>query len=228
VKIELHQVPVRDLVDAYVNSGYDGVVGYGGVLDIRPKFQREFVYDAAQQRAVITTILAGFPLNVMYWSSETDPNTGQVSYEMLDGQQRSMSICEYVAGEFSAMIGGNPKNFDNLSKDDQDRILDYELMVYFCAGSEDAKLAWFEGELDVVARDSTVIVFVEVKTRSGTAFGEPSEAVGPVKARRIRGLALRWLAEHRPAGAGELRFDVVSIVRRHGSLPVVQHLRGAF
>lgn len=144
MKIELHQVPVRDLVDAYVNSGDDGVVGYGGVLDIRPKFQREFVYDAAQQRAVITTILAGFPLNVMYWSSETDPNTGQVSYEMLDGQQRSMSICEYVAGEFSAMIGGNPKNFDNLSKDDQDRILDYELMVYFCAGSEDAKLAWFE------------------------------------------------------------------------------------
>jgi putative endonuclease len=85
-----------------------------------------------------------------------------------------------------------------------------------------------EGELDVVARDRTVIVFVEVKTRSGTAFGEPSEAVGPVKARRIRGLALRWLADHRPAGAGELRFDVVSIVRGHGSLPVVQHLRGAF
>ncbi len=144
MKIELQHVPVRDLVAGYVNSGYDGVVGYGGALDIRPKFQREFVYDAAQQRAVITTILSDFPLNVMYWSAETDPTTGEASYEMLDGQQRSMSICEYVAGEYSVMVGGNPKNFDNLSAEDRARILDYKLMVYFCEGTEDAKLAWFE------------------------------------------------------------------------------------
>jgi putative endonuclease len=85
-----------------------------------------------------------------------------------------------------------------------------------------------DGELDVVARDGAVVVFVEVKTRSGTAFGVPAEAVGPVKARRIRGLALRWLADHRPPGAGELRFDVISIVRPRGAAPVLQHLRGAF
>lgn len=144
MKIDLHHVPVRDLVEGYVNSGYDGVVGYGGVLDIRPKFQREFVYDTAKQQAVITTILSGFPLNVMYWSKATHLVTGKDTFEMLDGQQRSMSICEYVKGSFSVLVAGNPKNFDNLSMADQERLLDYKLMVYHCEGIEDEQLAWFE------------------------------------------------------------------------------------
>lgn len=84
------------------------------------------------------------------------------------------------------------------------------------------------GELDVVARDGTVLVFVEVKARSGIGFGLPAEAVGQAKARRIRHLACAWLVEHRPAGAHDLRFDVVSIVRQAGRAPVVHHLRGAF
>ena len=86
-----------------------------------------------------------------------------------------------------------------------------------------------EGELDLVAREPDgTVVFCEVKTRSGTAFGEPAEAVGPVKARRIRGLAARWLQEHPPDGRRELRFDVVGVVRVRGQAPRVQHLRGAF
>jgi len=86
-----------------------------------------------------------------------------------------------------------------------------------------------EGELDLVAwePDGTV-VFVEVKTRAGTGFGEPAEAVGRVKARKVRTLACRWLLEHRPPGTAELRFDVVGIVRRPGATPQVTHLRGAF
>jgi HNH endonuclease/Protein of unknown function DUF262 len=144
VKIDLHAIPVEQLYAGYVNSGYDGVVGYGGVLDIRPKFQREFIYDHARQQAVITTILSGFPLNVMYWSKRTNPATGEESFEMLDGQQRTMSICEYLEGSFSVMVGGNPKNFDNLSQADQERVLGYELMVYQCEGTEDEQLAWFE------------------------------------------------------------------------------------
>lgn len=85
-----------------------------------------------------------------------------------------------------------------------------------------------EGELDVVARHGEALVFVEVKARSGRGYGEPAEAVGPVKARRLRVLACRWLAEHRPPGADELRFDVVSVVRTRGAAPEVVHLRGAF
>ena len=91
-----------------------------------------------------------------------------------------------------------------------------------------------QGELDIVAQEGTTIVFVEVKTRSTTAFGTPAEAVTPVKAARIRRLALRWLDEHRvAAGWAPIRFDVVSIVRRGVDGrgvdgPVVEHLRGAF
>jgi hypothetical protein len=144
VNIDLQYIPVRDLVNGYENLGYDGVTGYGGLLDIRPKFQREFIYGMDQRQAVIRTILAGFPLNVMYWSLFADPATGQTAYELLDGQQRTMSICEYVEGEFSVDIGGYPKNFDNLSASEQAKILDYKLMIYHCEGAEDEKLQWFE------------------------------------------------------------------------------------
>jgi putative endonuclease len=85
-----------------------------------------------------------------------------------------------------------------------------------------------EGELDIVARDGDALVFVEVKSRSGVGFGEPAEAVGRIKARRIHVLACRWLAEHRPPGQHELRFDVVSVLRRRGYAPEISHLRGAF
>ncbi|MBI3689076.1 MAG: YraN family protein [Actinobacteria bacterium] len=83
-----------------------------------------------------------------------------------------------------------------------------------------------EGELDIVARDGPVLVFCEVKTRSGLAFGDPAEAVGRAKAGRVRRLALRWLAAHEHA-AVELRFDVVTVLRGSGGLRV-RHLPGAF
>jgi putative endonuclease len=85
-----------------------------------------------------------------------------------------------------------------------------------------------EGELDVVAREPDgTVVFVEVKTRSSSAFGEPAEAVSLAKARRLRTLACLWLLAH-PCGGVPLRFDVVSIVRQRGAAPQVRHLRAAF
>jgi putative endonuclease len=86
-----------------------------------------------------------------------------------------------------------------------------------------------QGELDLVVRDvDGTVVFVEVKTRGGLGFGDPVEAVGRVKARKVRTLARRWLIENRPPGAAELRFDVVGIVRLPGQAPQVTHLRAAF
>jgi uncharacterized protein with ParB-like and HNH nuclease domain len=99
-------------------------VGYNGKLNIRPKYQREFVYKDKQRDAVIETVRKSFPLNVMYWVSNGDD-----TYEVLDGQQRSISICEYVAGNFSL----NYQYFHNLTNDEKQSILDYKLMVYFCA-----------------------------------------------------------------------------------------------
>ncbi len=85
------------------------------------------------------------------------------------------------------------------------------------------------GELDlVVLEPDGTLVFVEVKTRTGSGFGEPAEAVGRVKAQRIRALACQWLAAERPPGSGDLRFDVVSVLRARGEPVRLVHLRAAF
>ena len=104
MKIQLKKIKVRDLVEDYFNDLEEGVVGYGGKLDIRPPYQREFVYNDKQQQAVVDTITKGFPLNVMYWAVNEDED-GEVSYEIIDGQQRTLSICRYVEGDFSLNMG---------------------------------------------------------------------------------------------------------------------------
>lgn len=134
MKIELYEIKVREIVNGYIDNQESGVVGYGGKLDIRPPFQREFVYNEKERNAVIETINKGFPLNVMYWSKNGD------SYELLDGQQRTLSICQYVNGDFSVDF----KGFNNLPSDLQDKILDYKLMIYICEGTPSEKLDWFK------------------------------------------------------------------------------------
>lgn len=83
------------------------------------------------------------------------------------------------------------------------------------------------GEIDIVAADGRTLVICEVKTRTSLAFGEPAEAVGATKARRLRLLATRWLAEH-PGSWEAVRFDVVSVLRRPVGPAQVRHLRAAF
>lgn len=135
MKVELHEITIRELFDGYMNNDSEGVVGYGGRLNIRPKYQREFVYKDKQRNAVIDTVVKHFPLNVMYWAVCDDG-----TYEVIDGQQRTISICEYVVGNFSF----DNRYFHNLQSDEQERILDYRLMVYWCSGSDSEKLKWFE------------------------------------------------------------------------------------
>ncbi|WP_107852735.1 HNH endonuclease family protein [Oceanimonas marisflavi] len=138
MKIELKRVTVRDVSENFVDNDEQGVIGYDGKLNIRPKYQREFVYDEKKRGAVLDTIRRGFPLNVIYWALNEDG-----SYEVLDGQQRTISFCQYVAGDFSIMIDGHPMAFHNLNQSQKDAILDYELMVYVCEGNETEKLDWF-------------------------------------------------------------------------------------
>lgn len=82
-----------------------------------------------------------------------------------------------------------------------------------------------DGEIDIVARDGTTLVVCEVKTRSTVAFGSPIAAVTPRKVRRMRGLALAWIAD-RGIHAPEIRFDVVGILARAEGRAVIEHLRG--
>ncbi len=135
MKIVLKEISIREVSKEYMNDDEEGVVGYGGKLNIRPKYQREFVYKDKQRDAVIVTIRKNFPLNVMYWVKNEDG-----TYEIMDGQQRTISICEYIAGKFSL----NFQYFHTLQKDEQEQILDYKLMVYFCEGTDKEKLDWFK------------------------------------------------------------------------------------
>ena len=134
MKIELHKIPIRKVIASYKDSAEEGVVAYGGKLDIRPKYQREFVYKDKQRDAVLETVNQNFPLNVMYWMVREDGG-----YEVLDGQQRTVSVGQYVNGDFSL----NERYFHNLLKEEQDQILDYELMIYFCEGTDKERLDWF-------------------------------------------------------------------------------------
>jgi hypothetical protein len=135
MKIDLHRLSVREVLKDFKDNDELGVVAYGGQLDIRPKYQREFVYKDKQRNAVIETIKKGFPLNVMYWMKRDDGG-----YEMLDGQQRTISIGQYLNGDYSI----NELFFHNLTKTEQDQIYNYELMIYFCEGSDRERLDWFQ------------------------------------------------------------------------------------
>lgn len=143
MKITHKQIKVRDLYAGFKDSGDAGVVGFGGRLNIRPAYQREFVYKDDQRDKVIDTVRKGYPLNVMYWARNPDPAAPAddllASFEVLDGQQRTLSVCKYVSGDFSI----DEKYFHNLTDDQQDQILDYELTVYVCEGPESEKLEWF-------------------------------------------------------------------------------------
>lgn len=134
MKIELQKIKIREVVDGYKDSAEEGVVAYGGKLDVRPKYQREFVYKDKQRDAVLDTVKKGFPLNVMYWMVREDGG-----YEVLDGQQRTISLGQYVNGDFSL----GDRYFHNLIKEEQEQILNYELMIYFCEGTDKERLDWF-------------------------------------------------------------------------------------
>ena len=135
MKIELKNVTIRDVVDGYANNDEEGVVGYGGKLNIRPKYQREFVYNDKQQQAVMNTIMKGLPLNTMYWVLTEDG-----TYEVMDGQQRTISFASYVDGAYAI----DYRYFHNLTEEEKEQILDYELTVYVAEGSDKAKLDWFK------------------------------------------------------------------------------------
>lgn len=135
MNIEPTDVTVRELADGYADNEDEGVVGYSGRLDVRPPYQREFVYKDKQRDAVIDTAFKGYPLNIMYWAVREDGN-----FEIIDGQQRTISLCQYVNGDFSF----EGLYFNNLPADKREAFLNYRLTVYRCSGTDSEKLAWFK------------------------------------------------------------------------------------
>lgn len=132
---------IKEIFEGYVDNDEEGVVAYGGKLNVRPKYQREFVYPEKDQKEVVHTILKGFPLNIMYWSKSVDD-----TYELLDGQQRTLSFCKFMNNEFSVIFDGHELYYHSLNQfpDLKERVDNYPVTVYICEGTDIEKLEWFE------------------------------------------------------------------------------------
>ncbi|MGL5246138.1 MAG: HNH endonuclease family protein [Mycoplasmoidaceae bacterium] len=143
IKAVLKSVNIKELVEGYHFDKEDkfeeskDLFCYKGKLKIRPKYQREFIYKPEQEKKVIETILKNCPLSVMYWLKTNDNN-----WELLDGQQRTLSICRYLNGKFG--IGLENNFFSDLKKSEQDSIENYELLIYEITGDSKERMDWFE------------------------------------------------------------------------------------
>jgi uncharacterized protein with ParB-like and HNH nuclease domain len=133
MKITETKIKIKDLLKD-VKDG-DEVIGLNGKLNIRPLYQREFVYSVEQEKRVIDTIFNNLPLNSIYFSSEKLKD-GTEKYELIDGQQRILSIVHYFKSAYSY----NKSFYNGLNQKEKDKFLNYELFVFVCSGTENEKL----------------------------------------------------------------------------------------
>lgn len=161
MKIELRRVSISELIQGYEEKGpegIEGVVAYSGKLDVRPAYQREFVYSGAKRDEVIRSVLKGFPISVMYWSK-----VGEDRYELMDGQQRTISICRYCADRYQN-FSVDLKYFFNLPSDIRQKMLNYLIDIYICEGTPSEVLAWFK----VINTGGEVLTIQELRNVSYT------------------------------------------------------------
>jgi hypothetical protein len=135
---------VANICDGFVYNELEGkgLYGLGGKLTIQPEYQRNYIYadhDGKKERAVIESLLKGYPLGLIYFNKVAEDK-----FEVLDGQQRITSIGRFVTNKFSVLENGNPKNFDSLSADLQNKILGSTLLIYECEGTESEIKQWFQ------------------------------------------------------------------------------------
>lgn len=137
-------ISVAELCDGFVYNQLEGkgLFGLSGKLTIQPEYQRNYIYaedNGKRERAVIESVLKGYPLGLIYFNK-----VAAQEFEVLDGQQRITSIGRFVTNKFAIMEGGNPKTFDSLPKDQQEKILDSKMLIYVCEGTETEIKQWFE------------------------------------------------------------------------------------
>ena len=138
MEIKKIEITIQDLVNGY-SDNEDGIYGFGGKLNIRPAFQREFVYNNSKRNAVLESVINHFPLSTFYWSDNEDG-----TYELLDGQQRTISICSYIAPNNPKRYSYDFRFWHNLNPEEQENILSYKIDVYICKGTTEEKLKWFK------------------------------------------------------------------------------------
>lgn len=168
---EEKKISISEIIEGFMEDRIH-VSSMNGRLDIRPVYQREFVYDDKDIKAVIDSMIRGLPINVMYWVKTGQNQAGEDMYEVLDGQQRLISICRFVQNKFSVDIAGNIYTYNSMT--DKNKFLKYDkLIVYICEGTDEEKLEWFE-RINKAGKELT-----KQEMRSAIYFGK-----GTTKAKR--------------------------------------------
>lgn len=147
MKTELKRYTVAEVTKGFVYSELEGkgLFGLDSELVIQPEFQRHYLYADAEgkkEKAVIDSLLKGYPLGLLYFVDQGEGHSPR--YEILDGQQRVTSIGRFVTGKFAIIRNGKEQTFSSLAKEDREKILDSELLVYVCSGTEPEIKEWFE------------------------------------------------------------------------------------
>jgi hypothetical protein len=137
-------ITVADICNGFVYNQLEGkgLFGLSGKLTIQPEYQRNYIYadgGGKKEQAVIHSLLRGYPLGLIYFNKVEEDK-----FEVLDGQQRITSIGRFVTGKFAIMDGGNPKYFDSLAADQQDKMRRSKLLIYECEGTESEIKEWFK------------------------------------------------------------------------------------
>lgn len=137
------EIKVRDMCDGFEYNELEGkgLFGLSGKLTIQPEYQRNYIYaDGKKDVAVIESILKKYPLGLIYFNK-----TDEDKFEVLDGQQRITSIGRYVTGKFAIKDeNGMEQYFSGIAKEEQEKILESELLIYECEGSEPEIKQWFK------------------------------------------------------------------------------------
>ncbi len=143
MKTDLKSYTVEAITKGFVYNDYEGkgLFGLSGSLIIQPEYQRNYIYaESNRDVACIVSILKGYPLGLIYFNK-----TAKNSFEVLDGQQRITSIGRFTTGKFAILdSNGNRNYFSGLSADQQEIIMNYELLVYECEGTESEIKEWFK------------------------------------------------------------------------------------
>lgn len=138
---DLKHFTVAEVVEGFVYNELEakGLFGLAGQLTIQPEFQRNYIYnDGKKDVAVIDSLLKGYPLGLIYFNVAAD------GLEVLDGQQRITSVGRFVTGKFAIKVDGKEQTFSSLPPEDQAKILDSDLLVYQCTGTEREIKEWFQ------------------------------------------------------------------------------------
>ena len=148
--MEMHEerIPIRDIIEEYSDDGNGPVIGMGGRLNIRPPYQREYLYSGNSEfkESLIQSIYLGRPISLFYFA-KTDH--ADYDYELLDGQQRIITICKFIAPspkQFAVSLRkyDEPQYWEGLEPEERERILDYNLLVHVCDGDSHELMEWFQ------------------------------------------------------------------------------------